>query len=632
MHEEDSDEENTSDSYESKEIGDSSALNSNSFGANDDDEEYLNEEPLTKDNHIDKPKDNRYEESSVKRQDNDLQLQSLTKTNNPLLNMNTYQYLAQLWQNLQTYTTTTTTTKQPLTVLHRYHHQEPKTKEDILRVNNNRRILKNSPQVYTDTITTFRPRTLYKTTAIPINNTTTTTTTTPLPSTSTFIKTLRKQFQYYVKLLQNTPPKQQQQQHKPTDSNSLNRYSRSSSPKTTTTTTRSLSKPYYNSHTILPSKPYSNSLNNPAASKQHLYNPNKLNLHNSHNNGDDNTNNNNNNEDDNDDDDEENADEEDEDSGDDNDESNETIEKQKRKLNQVTPLSTNMPQQLQASPPTNPTISQPKKTTTNLDIASGSTGTTQMPPIPAQQHYGIRSVGNPTLFESYVKKLPSLNVAATTTETSYVLRTTEDVGENSSIKTASTSSLEHEGEQYLKRMPTVSTHASSSSSSSSKNSIKHFKSTTAPSSSGAGVSSISTYNKFMPQVLKIIQETDKDTETDARQTSGAGNAASYVTNYIGDNTNRLSSIVQQHSTTHQQQQQQKQQKSFTKSSLLSSSASTLSSLNNRQQHQHQNQQKPQQQQQSVVVAYSSSSTTTTTTRRPKIKTQKLIRRLRTQIK
>uniref|UniRef100_A0A1I8MX25 Uncharacterized protein n=1 Tax=Musca domestica TaxID=7370 RepID=A0A1I8MX25_MUSDO len=645
--EEDQSEENTSDAYESREQDNSSSASPRGFGENDDDEEYLTddeniEEPLNKHvdehhNYIDKPHphDNRYEETMVKRKDNERDHRERTSTT-PVFNLNTYQYLSQLWQNLQTFTsttTTTTTTKKPKTVLQKHTplQQQPDYDDfkSLIRSGMSLKGFSDSRRNVTTTRNTLQQQHYTDITSTPrnirtpppphlSNRITTTTTTRPTPEpTSNFIKTLRKQFQYYVKLLQTN--------NSNNNNDFSNRRSTSSSirsttkPKTTTTTTlTSINKTNYNSHTILPSKPYSNNSVNNAASKQG-----SANNENGGGGGDD---------DDEDDDDDD--DDDDNDSGDDNDESNETIEKQKRKLN--IPISTTTMQQqqpLQASP------HHPTPSTSYKAPTSAATDTPQA----AAPHYGIRSVvSNPTLFETYIKKLQALNdeddgdVEVDEVTEATLTRTTSDGQSKTLDKTERTihPTAQLGGGDFFKRTPSSSSGSSSISSHNKSPYAKQSKTTTtgrgSTSANGSSFKFISPQQQ-QHQALKIIAETE-------RQTSSP--AVGYVTNYIGDNTNRLASIVQNqqqpqhhHHPQHQTQtlyQQQQQQKTYSKLMHQKSAATSSSSTGSNKKQQH-----PQYSSTTATATTTTTQSTSTiqaTTRRPKIKTQKLIRRLRTQIK
>ncbi|XP_075164833.1 sol narae metalloprotease isoform X2 [Haematobia irritans] len=380
---------------------------------------------------------------------------------------------------------------------------------------------------------------------------------------------------------------------------------------------------------------YNNSLNNPAASK-HLY---KANVNNEAYNADD-----------------EGDNAEGEDSGDDNDESNETIEKQKRKLNNITPsISTTIttqqptPQKQQASPPIPNTSSPPSHgtsaiaTATTTSLSDLAMATTAKPDLRGESQYGQKTSSiNPTLLEAYVKKLQALSETSTESSLAGAIKktTVEDTQTLDKTERSIQPTLQFEA-QILKRTPSP---YSSSSSISTKN--PHNKKTTTSSSSSATISasggssssSSTSYGssnsyKFIPQPLKIIQETSsspdgeiiQQRQTSSHQTSGAG--VTTFTNYIGDNTNRLASIVQQHP------KPQQQQKTYSKvvlptqannSQLQQTSSSTYTTGSDKQQPQPLQQKHPHHQQSSLPSL--------ATSRRPKIKTQKLIRRLRTQIK
>ncbi|KAM7344450.1 sol narae metalloprotease isoform 3-T3 [Cochliomyia hominivorax] len=136
--EEGGEEENENDNNDSNYSDKQTSININS-NDNDDDEQYLTEpfnEFNTKDHtannrnkhnnnnkNIELRNDNNVDETMLKTKDekeNSLNYIKYKTTTNQTLNtnfynnLNTYQYLAQLWQNLQTTTTTTTTTRNPL--------------------------------------------------------------------------------------------------------------------------------------------------------------------------------------------------------------------------------------------------------------------------------------------------------------------------------------------------------------------------------------------------------------------------------------------------------------------------------------------------------------------------------------
>lgn len=499
-----------------------------------------------------------------------------TTQNTNLYNLNTYQYLAQLWQNSQTTTVPPQPANSQLTPQQEMQLQRKQAKGLVVVRTSTKSSISSSSESARNkqaTNTTQPHQTLHNTFDTTTKSTYTTTTTT---TTSTLLKSLSKQFQYFLKLLQEN-----------NNNNSRNnRFSNNN-------------KQNYNRQTILPSKPYSNSLHNAASEDngQHQLGA--------------------------DDDADENEDGDDEgenegNGGEENDESNETIEKLKRKLSQ--PLTTKslqlqQQQQQQQLPTTGLPLSTSYLATVTPRYGSKSTSTAN----------GRNNLATATYFDNYfrVKQNPNNShfKPAITADNKSQLKLIENKEKLHNSEEEQQQNVEDKSSvntfeaQFLKRTPANSQPNDDDNdnySSSSLNTNNPYFITKTTISKASKTRSNNNNNKHRQQPpIQTILATPAATQP---QTSPL-----YVTNYIGDNTQqRLTTIRQQQQHLHHQQEQQQQDITATTSLQQQFKSSTT--------------QQPPPPPPLPNQQFESFHLFSSTTRRPKIKTQKLIRRLRTQIK
>ncbi|KAL9920559.1 sol narae metalloprotease isoform 2-T4 [Glossina fuscipes fuscipes] len=271
-----------------------------------------------------------------------------------------------------------------------------------------------------------------------------------------------------------------------------------------------------------------------------------------------------------------------------NEENNEAIEKQKRKFSLPVP---GPPPQTSHAISTTTTITSITNTITSMQQQASPTPlpTTTAPiAVVGTSRYGFKSTTtrnyNPThvFFENYFKKLHVLNAPTASTSTTESIAATTLTTALKKVKTKLAPSYPVSNKnsfeaQFLKR--TLNHTTGSGSISTNNHSYSNNQNEYTNNSSSNNHNNQNNNNSNNNQVKEL------ETITTTPQTPPI-----YVTNFISDQSKRLSSIVQQQ----QKQQHQLQQKQQTRTQQKTSTA--------------------------------------TTTRKPKIKTQKLIRRLRTQIK
>ncbi|XP_046811587.1 A disintegrin and metalloproteinase with thrombospondin motifs 16 [Lucilia cuprina] len=299
----------------------------------------------------------------------------------------------------------------------------------------------------------------------------------------------------------------------------------------------------------------------------------------------------------------------------DNDESNETIEKLKRKLssNNLTTKTLQLQQQQL------PTTVMPL-TTTYLATATPRYG--------SKSSTGRTSLATPLFYDNYSKKTQQ-NHNSNNQRPSNGAENKSKLKDGKTPKVPEAKAEDEEATfeaQFLKRTPvnTRSTNeeedvndafTSSSSSLNNNNNNPYFNTKTTKTTGKRSNSNNSRYNHNNNQNNESTRLPQQQQQTPL-----------FVTNFIGDNTQQRLTTIRQQQQQHQQQQPQQQ------------ATSTTTSLQHYNNHQISSTPTPQQQQTSSPYhqlqqqSYDSIYLLSSTTRRPKIKTQKLIRRLRTQIK